>query len=239
MHAVGIAHQPPSFAIPLPGLAGAANEGLQRAIQTSAGVEMKLPAKLTGSLTVFQNAVFDSTDMFGAANLTNSDPGTNGFTSRTTNHSYGMELYLKRSLTEQLGGFLSYTLSRSDRSVAGLSGPSSYDRRHVINFALAYDLGRRWRLGGRLVAYSGTPANVAFPAAAADPPRGPWFRRIDARLEKRWLIGTHGAWWALVLEMLNATLTKETTQTSCYAYGCQSSRVGPVSIPSIGVEASF
>ena len=39
--------------------------------------------------------------------------------------------------------------------------------------------------------------------------------------------------------VLNATLAKETTETSCYAYGCAREAIGPVSIPSIGIEASF
>src|SRR5690606_13349352 len=63
-HDLGIAHQPPSFAIPIPGLGGAASEGLQRAIQSSSGVEAKLPHKLTASATLFQNVVFNSTDIF-------------------------------------------------------------------------------------------------------------------------------------------------------------------------------
>jgi hypothetical protein len=238
-HTFGIAHQPPSFAIPIPGLSTSANEGLQRAFQSSAGVETKLPWRLTASATLFQNVTFDSTDIFGIANLTSTTPNVNAFVSRTTNHSYGLELYLKRSLTERLGGFISYTLSKSTRTVGPLEGPSMFDRRHVLNLALAYDLGRRWRLGGRVVSYSGAPAGVAYPEAATTPPRGPWFTRLDVRLEKRWLIANSGAWWALVAEMLNATLAKETTDTSCYAYGCNREAIGPVSIPSIGIEAAF
>jgi hypothetical protein len=238
-HAVGIAHQPPSFAIPVPGLNGTADDGLQRALHSSAGVEVKLPARLTGAATLFQNATFDSTDPFGASALQDSDPNVTAFTARTTNHSYGLELYLKRPLTATLGGFISYTLSQSRRSVGRLSGPSSFDRRHVLNVALAYDLGRRWRLGGRVMAYSGNPAEVAYSAAARTPPRTPWFYRLDWRLEKRWLIGTKGAWWALVAEVLNTTLNKETLQSSCYAYGCREESIGPVTIPSIGLEMSL
>lgn len=238
-HDFGIAHQPPSFAIPLPGLSGAAATGLQRALQSSAGVETQLPAKLSAEAHVFQNAVFNSTDIFGTSNLSESDPASNPFSDRTTAHTYGFELQLKRSLTEKFGGFLSYTLSRSMRSIPRVKGVSSFDRTHVLNLALAYDLGRRWRLGARLVAYSGIPAEVAYPEAAKNPPRTPWFYRVDARLEKRWLIGSSGAWWALVLEMLNSTLNKEVLSSSCYAYGCQNTAIGPVVIPSIGAEASF
>ncbi len=238
-HDIGIAHQPPSFAIPVPGLAGAASDGLQRAIQSSAGVETNLPYKMTASATLFQNVIMNSTDVFGVSNLQESDPSSNAFNVRTTGHTYGLELYLKRPLSERIGGLVSYTLARSTRSVPRLSGVSSYDRTHVLNAALAFDLGRRWRLGLRTAVYSGIPVEVAYAEAAVSPPRTPWFYRLDWRLEKRWLIGTSGAWWALVLEALNTTLHEETTSGGCYAYGCTYNVIGPVTIPSIGVEASF
>jgi hypothetical protein len=239
IHAVGIAHQPPSFAIPIPGLTGSAGESLQRAVQTSAGIETKLPERITASATLFQNVIFDSTDLFGVSNLQTSDTDVSAFSSRTTNHSYGFELYIKRSLTERLGGFLAYTYTRSTRSVGRLEGPSSFERRHVVNVAAAYDLGRNWRLGGRVVTYSGIPGEVAYAAATLDPPRTPWYWRLDWRLEKRWPFGRDGQFWAVVLEALNTTLNKETLESSCYAYGCYEEPIGPVTIPSIGVEASF
>jgi len=238
-HDFGIAHQPPSFALPIPGLSGAASRGLQRAFQSSAGVESKMPLGMLGSVTLFQNVVLNSTDLFGVANLRDGTREERGFIDRTTAHSYGAEFYLRRPLTDEVGGFLSYTLSRSTRSVPLLSGLSSFDRTHVISGAIAFDLGARWRLGTRAFVYSGIPARVAYAEALPSPPRTPWFYRIDWRLEKSWLIGTDGAWWALVLEVLNTTLNKEGLNTSCYAYGCVDNRIGPVFIPSIGVEASF
>jgi hypothetical protein len=239
VHDFGLAHQPPSFAIPIPGLAGAASAGMQQAIQSSAGIEVALPVKLTGTATVFQNVILNSTDVFGTSNLSGGGLGEDPSFDRTTNHSYGLELYVKRSLAAKLGGFLSYTLSRSMRSVPRISGVSSFDRTHVINAALAYDLGRRWRLGVRTLTYSGIPAQVGNVQIAKSPPRTPWFYRIDWRLEKRWLIGTQGAWWAMVFEALNTTLNKEVLSSNCYAYGCKDEAIGPVTIPSIGAEASF
>ena len=58
VHDLGIAHQAPSFAIPVPGFSGTAAEGLQRGVQTSAGVEW-LPSDGTRvELTLFQTALF-------------------------------------------------------------------------------------------------------------------------------------------------------------------------------------
>src|SRR5690606_12743709 len=52
IHALGLAHQPPAFVIPLPGFQlSDLDGGLQRAVQHSAGVEVDLPWEVTGSLT--------------------------------------------------------------------------------------------------------------------------------------------------------------------------------------------
>lgn len=238
LHAFGIARQPPSFPVPIPGVASSGETGLQTALQSSSGTEIELPLGLIGSVTAFQNVLLDGTDAFSVLQIGSADDGVEE-TDRVTAHSYGLEFYLRRSLSRRLGGFLSYTLSRSQRMLGRLSAPSSFDRTHVLNLALAYDLGHRWRAGGRFTYYSGIPAEVAYPAAIQDPPRTPPFWRLDWRLEKRWLIGNAGAWWALVFEVLNTTLNKEVLDRSCYAYGCQEERIGPVTVPSIGVEAAF
>jgi hypothetical protein len=88
------------------------------------------------------------------------------------------------------------------------------------------------------VVYTGIPAELAYPRAVRHPPRSPLFYRLDWRLEKRWRLGETG-FWALVFEVLNTTLHKETLEISCYAYACSEESIGPVTIPSIGLEASF
>ncbi len=238
VHDIGIAHQAPSFAIPVPGFSGTASEGLQRGVQTSAGAEWRFAQDSLFQLTLFQTALFAGSDPIGLFQLDNADLTVDAATARVTAHTYGMEVYLRRDLTQRLGGFLSYTLSRSTRATARLEGPSSVDRTHVINLAGAYRLGESWRFGGRLVFYSGRPAEVAYPRAARNPPRGPAFFRLDWRVEKRWRLGEEG-FWALVAEVQNVTLQRETTDVSCYAYGCAYESIGPVTVPSLGLEASF
>jgi hypothetical protein len=239
IHTVGIAHQPPSLPIPIPGFTPSASAGLQTAVQSSAGTEVKLPEKLFASVTGFQNVTLNSTDVLSTASSQVASPETNPFSDRTTAHAYGFEFYLRRSLTERLGGFLSYTWSRSWRSVDYANAAAGFDRRHVLNLALAFDLGANWRLGSRLVTYSGVPAQVAYVSALKSPPRSPWYYRIDWRLEKRWLIGERGAWLSAIAEVVNTTLNRETIASSCYAFGCENNTIGPVTIPSLGLEASF
>jgi TonB family protein len=237
-HDLGVAHQAASFAIPVPGFQATSEQGLQRALQSSSGLEMKLFDDISASVSVFQNVLFAGSDALGVSQLDNADVSVDADSDRVTSHSYGLELYIRRSLTRRLGGFVSYTLSRSLRSLGRLEGPSSFDRTHVLNFALAYDLGRAWRAGTRLMMYTGIPAEVAYPKAAQNPPRSPPFYRIDWRLEKRWRLGETG-FWALVFEVLNTTLHKEVLEFSCYAYGCNQEAIGPVTVPSIGLELSY
>lgn len=80
---------------------------------------------------------------------------------------------------------------------------------------------------------------MAYLEAAKDPPRTSPFYRLDVRAEKRWQFGNRGAYWAIVLEVLNTTLEKEALGKSCNAYTCEEEEVGPLTIPSLGVEVVF
>jgi TonB family protein len=242
LHALGVAHQTPSFIVPTPGFqVGNLRGGLQRSLQTSAGVEADLPAETTGSVAVFYNGFFNMTDLLATAGAGDSQGGDIDLTSRTLGSAVGLEVYIKRRLTKQLGGFVAYTLSRSIRMFGGTTTPSRFDRTHVVNAALGWDLGRGWRAGTRLVFYTGLPADLVSsdvgPGSSAKPDRLPPFFRMDARVEKRWKLGDR-AWISLVLEALNAMLAQETVAVQC-SFECQTVRIGPVALPSIGVEAGF
>ena len=129
--------------------------------------------------------------------------------------------------------------------------PSEFDRTHVLNAALTYDLGAGWRAGTRFLFYTGSPYSPlsgSIPVPPYHSLRGPLFMRLDIRLEKRWILGER-AWIALVLEGLNVTLSEESStlgQDCASDFGpeggtteCKLSKVGPITIPSLGVEASF
>src|SRR5690606_39317347 len=123
MPATGLVHQPPSFALPIPGLTPSLNQGLQRGIQNSLAVELDLDDAVTAGVTPFYNAYYDMTDALG----TSSGNGPPDFESRSDGRSYGLEVFLRRRLTRRLGGFFTYTLSRAERSVRGKTFPSSFD----------------------------------------------------------------------------------------------------------------
>ncbi len=263
VQALGVASQPPSFFLPGPGLQPELSGGLQRSFQSSAGFEFDAPLEFATSITAFHDAFFDMTDPLGTQpSLGNHVP--DDFSSRSNGQAYGLEISIKRKLTKKLGGFLSYTLSRSIRTrdlplidagrprVESVTFPSTFDRTHVLNAATAYDFGRGYRAGVRVMFYTGTPATLtAVPTRAQleDPSRLPPFFRLDIRLEKRWNIGKAG-WLSFVIEMLNATFSKEVVSVDCQngvgsggvtneATSCKDTAIGPVTIPSIGIEGGF
>jgi hypothetical protein len=249
VHGLALVHQAPSFVVAAPGFKPSLGGGLQTALQHSAGVNWEMPAGFSSSVALFQSAFYDMTDLISIVQLeqtardeqgqNDGGNGDNPIDFRTGGHAYGLELSIRRSLARKLGGFLSYTLSRSERFVRRLSGPATTDRTHVLNLGASYDLGKNWRFGGRVIYYSGVPARVAYLEAARHPPRTPPFWRLDFKLEKRWYVERPHRWWGLNIEMLNASLNKEQLSGSCNAYDCKYEGFGPVTVPAIAFEGAF
>lgn len=257
VHAYGVASQPPSTPITLPGITLAnLRGGLQRAVQTSAGVEADLPHDFSATAAVFHNAFYGLNDALGTAQIELVDiERSDSLLTKSRGSAFGLELGLRRKLTQRIAGLASYTLSHSNRTAEGRRFVSSYDRPHVLTAAISVDLGKGWRTGTRFVGYSGIPMRPAprvFPEqiVGVPPERTPTFVRLDLRVEKRWRVGKTG-WVSAVLEALNATLSREVTGYACSTAvvvpgaaplgdaRCAERVVGPVSVPSLGVEGGF
>jgi len=75
--------------------------------------------------------------------------------------AYGLELYVKKT-RGKLNGWVSYTLSKTERKVTGISNNdwflSKYDRTHNINTVLIYDLNKRLSFSANFLFQTGTPA---------------------------------------------------------------------------------
>jgi hypothetical protein len=236
-NSAGLARQPASRQVPTPGYRPRLQGPLQTGIQTGGGLELELPSAVLASVSVFQTVLLDGVDFDGTEGLAQ-NARVDAEDTRSRGHSVGAEFVVSRSLTQRLGGFLSYTLSRAERKVGNVEGPSGFDRTHVVSGALGYDFGRGWRTAVRGTFYTGVPVRVGISSVARKPPRTPPFWRIDTRLEKRWRLA-RGASIAFVLEVLNATFKDEVVSSSCYAYGCREERIGPITLPSLGVEGAF
>lgn len=248
---------------------GGLSDGLQSSLQASQGVDVHLPFDLTARATAFYShylGLSDATATCPGVDFTNGSSATNPCVrERVDGRAYGVELLVRRSFAKRLSGWLSYTLSRSTRQAHNPIGPanvtmeipSEYDRTHVLTIAGAYDLGKRWRAGVRFYYYTGrpySPTYQGFTVPPFDSERLPNFWRVDLRLEKSWRFGKNGQ-IALVFEGLNVTLNKEAVDIDCpprsgnvfysrlppgASYDkCPYQEIGPVSIPSIGLEGSF
>jgi outer membrane receptor protein involved in Fe transport len=135
VHAVGVAHQAPGFLVPMPGHPATGLKGrLQRAVQSSAGVEFDLFGEAHGSIGLFQTAFFHLTDPFAVsrdsqdssstvspAGVVDETPPPDP-TERRRGRAAGVEVMLRRRVLKRVGGLVSYTLSRADQS-SGRSGP--------------------------------------------------------------------------------------------------------------------
>lgn len=236
---------------------------LQTALQASQGLEIGLPADVVLTATGFLSRWSGLTDLTGACVEANGEaagqpPAWVCPDSRPiTGHAYGLEVLVRRSLSNRLGGWLSYTLSRSVRDARFVtpSGgvdlatvPSDADREHVVNAVLAYRIGAHWRLGGRGLFYTGAPYSQlqgTLPVPPYNAYRTPAFYRLDVRLERRWSFGKTGS-IALVIEGQNVTLSSEYSGVALdcmdspgMATRCTYGKVGPITLPSAGVEAFF
>lgn len=251
----GFAHQRPALLISIPGVepVGLA-DGLQRAIQLSHGFEVELPERIGVGVTGFYHHYDNLSDLTTACGAGVRDCRSDD---RSEGRAWGMELMMKRSLSERVGGLLSYTLSRAERREGASTFLSDFDRTHVLNTALGVDLGRNWHVGARFTVYSGRPYSIVRfdePARPTVPTlvgkrnalrRSP-FHRFDLRVEKRWVIAERG-WISLVLEGFNVTARKEIVDVDCRVAevagdagpSCKGEEFGPIAIPSLGVAGGI
>lgn len=76
--------------------------------------------------------------------------------------AFGAEFYIKKRMGK-LTGWISYTLSRSERTFDGIDGgdwfPSRYDRTHDLNIVAMYDLSPKVNISSTFVYYTGNATN--------------------------------------------------------------------------------
>lgn len=132
-----------------------------------------------------------------------SDPTSRShFTNEQIGRAYGMELLVKRELSERLYGFIAYTLSRSER--ADPYTPDGwhafdFDQTHIATLLAGYKLPRGWEAGLRFRYTTGNPdsgvAGAIYDAdrdtfvpipGATNRERVPDFHQLDVRFDKKW-----------------------------------------------------
>ena len=243
--AVGIYHQPPRFILPLPGFDSMPlKSGLLESVQTSLGVEAPLPEHfslgLEGYFAYMNPTIYDlsvnsaSVNNTGSASLvpTTTTPQTtrvqdilDSLTTPRTGRAYGVEALIRRQVKSGVFGWLSYTLSRSERFRDGSWVPYDFDRTHLVNLVTGIRLPRNWDLGLRGQYQSGKPATTT---AGYNAGRGTGYYRVDLRVDKRavykgWLLDFY-------VDLLNAALLpEEVTPGATMRYV----------LPTLGMRARF
>ncbi|MEM7604820.1 MAG: TonB-dependent receptor [Myxococcota bacterium] len=146
------------------------------------------------------------------------DGGTgDGFVNEGIGRIYGAEISARVNPEgRRFFGFLSYTLSRSERrDGAGEEWrPFDFDQTHIFTLTGTYRLPRGWEVGGTIRLVSGNPQTLPNSSVVdintleyspinnnINSDRAPLFHRLDLRVEKKW---TFDSWrLALFLDIQN------------------------------------
>lgn len=129
--------------------------------------------------------------------------GTENYANTGTGRIYGMEVLLRKNLSDNLFGWVSYTLSRSTRVDAPGQARKlfDFDQTHILTIIASYRFPRGWQFGARFRLVSGNPYTAVrdgvFDAQFGgylpiDGPingdRLPAFHQLDLRLDKTWVL---------------------------------------------------
>jgi hypothetical protein len=236
---LGLAHQEPSYVVPIPGLLITPTAGLQKVYSIAETAELRLPWSLKARVTGFFEADRDVSDFVAACGATLACTSVAGVDGST----YGVEVLVERALTRKLGGWLAYTLSRAQRLLDDQVYLSPFDRTHVLSAVAHYDFGRGYGAGVRFTYYTGRPDSPSvqnLTPQLSTQHRLPDYYRFDTRLDKRWELG-RGRWLTAVAEFFDATLTKEALDYKCSFLTrlCTAETIGPIALPSVGLEGGW
>lgn len=121
----------------------------EKADQVSLGYYRNYKADYEGSFELYYKRMYNQIDYVnGARTLLNKN--LEGELLVGTGRSYGAEFYLKKN-TGRLNGWISYTLSRTERNINGINNnnwyPAKYDRTNNLSVVATYDYSRRWTFG--------------------------------------------------------------------------------------------
>lgn len=166
---------------------------------------------------------------------------------------YGLEVLVRRSLTDRLFGWISYTLSRSERRDAPDAAWRLFDndQTHVLTAIASYKLPRGWEVGARLRFASGNPTTPVVGAvrddvndvfvplyAAVNSVRLPSFNQLDIRVDKNFVFER----WTLdvYLDLTNA-YNNPAVEGIAYNYNYSQSAYfeGLPILPILGAKGSF
>ncbi len=253
----GLFHQPPPVFALVP-QAGNPNLLPQAAWQSSAGFEATLPLHFTLRMTGFYNRMWQLPRATYEIINTPSGPQRALAVSDGQGQAYGLEVQLRRQLTTGVYGWLSYTLSRSERwvedpvthQVIGRVVPFTYDQTHVLNLAVSWDITRQWRVGARFQLATGSPTSLVTgaiydadsdryrPQYLPEADRLPAYHQLDVRVDYKF------RFWRLDMAAFLDVLNIYNAQNSegwiyQYDYSARAPRPGLPILPAIGIRGEL
>jgi hypothetical protein len=211
--ATGLYHQPPRYFAPIPALGVASvKEGLLQSWQSSVGTEVTIAS-----------VALDVQGFYSAMQKATTSEISDGSLVLVPGRAFGLEILLRKRDRGLFYGWIAYTLSKSERSVAGSYQPFLYDRTHIFQTVAGVHLTQHWDLSAHVQVQTGTPRNVGG--------RHPLFTRLDVRMDKHAQLGFGTL--DFFLEVVNATYARETGGL----LGDDGVRLPP--LPSLGVRMIF
>ncbi|MEM7151520.1 MAG: energy transducer TonB [Myxococcota bacterium] len=228
--------------------------GLQRGWQNSLGVAQQFDYGISLDATGFFNYIWDQPT--ASENLIVRQDGSVGpelFANTQTGRVYGLELLLRKQLTNRFFGWLAYTLSRSERRPT----PSEeyrvfdFDQTHILTLIGVVKLPKGWQVGGRFRLVSGNPDTPVIGAVydsagdfylpingTTNSDRFPAFHQLDVRVDKKWT--WKRASMTLYLDIQNL-YNRQNTEFWIYSYDFTDRRpvAGLPIIPSLGTKIEF
>jgi TonB family protein len=191
--ATGLYHQAPE-PDELSAVFGNPQLGLARAIHVSAGASVKITGTLTAEVVGFYKQLDDLVSRSEAP----TPPLARALTQDGVGRSYGGQLLLRQELWKGFFGWITYSISRSERRDHADRGWRlfDYDQTHVLGVVASYEY-RGWAAGVRLRYTTGVPRTPVIGAfydargdqfqpvfGAQNTIRVPDFVQLDARVEK-------------------------------------------------------
>ncbi len=168
---------------------------------------------------------------------------------------YGAEfsVHIRPATGRKYFGYLSYTLSRSERK----DGPLEpwrlfdFDQTHILTAAFVYNFPRNWEIGGTVRVVSGNPNtpvigsiydalnDVYIPIdGRVNTLRNPLFHQLDVRIQKKWVFDT----WKLAVFLDIRNVYNQQNQEGIiynFDFSQQTPLLGLPIIPSLGIRGEL
>lgn len=226
----------------------------ERSVHTSLSAgrdfEREFRVELTGFYKYLWDLAAPSSDLVVRYN---GELGLETFDSRGAGRIFGGELFVRKSLSQNVFGWLSYTLSRSERRPDPSEGFElfSLDQTHIVTLLGVYRLPKGWQVGARFRLVSGNPYTPAVGATfdagsgqyipisgATNSERVPMFHQLDLRVDKKFVWRRTSL--TTYLDVQNA-YNRQNAEFVVYAYDFSAQRIVPSLpiIPSLGAKLEF